>query len=630
MAQHGPGLPDRMTNNNPRGHVRSSEAEADTGARESWRGIFDVLTAHLQDTVIVTDAVGRIREVFGSYASVAGWRREQIVGKSVARFIHPLDLATALGRLIVNAADPALSGRYRLEVRALQADGTYRQVEAMVSNRLSDPELRGLVITIRDIAPRKEAELGQRASEERFQAVTDLSDDMVAIVTADSKVVYQSAAVEHVLGYRPAERIGGSAFDFVHPDDLPAAAAAMQRLATDPAAGGRQSLEVRLQHRDGSWRWIQATGTNLMGHAAVRGIVLNGRDVTKRKEAEIALTKAQARLEAALWGARVGFYIYDVAADRAEMSPQFFEITGIDPARWRTDEHPWDQRIHPRDRRQYFERLAAHLAGKTEYLEAEYRLRTPRGWLWLLDRARVMERDAEGRPVTVAGTAIDISARKQLEREIIDTVGREQQRLSQELHDGLGQELTGIALLLRSIATRARRERGAAGADGDIDIAVDHLNAAIRNARALAHGLHPVRADHGGLTGALAALAANASLGRDLGVDFDAARWSDPAIPDDVANHIYRIAQEALGNAMRHARASRISITLGTTDDTLELLVRDDGRGIGEKALHAPGLGRRIMTYRAQMIGGSVNWVAAPDGGTDVVLQVPWHAPREA
>ena len=599
------------------------EIEHTKSAAPAWQHVAEVLTGHLQDTILVSDAAGRIRQVFGSYRAVGGWTREQVVGRSVARFIHPADLATAIARLLINAVDPSLSGRHRLQVRVMQADGAYRLVEAMVSNRLADPELRGLVITVRDIAPRTEAELGRQASEERFKAVTELSGDLITIINAEGRLLYQSPATPEVLGYTLAERDGRSVFDLVHPEDVPRATAALRDLVERPEFLARQFLEIRSQHKDGSWRWLEVSGTNMLAHPAVQGIVLSSRDVTPRREAELALGRVQARLDAALWGARVGFYGFDLVRDSLEMSPQFFEVTGIDRTQWDATPHPWDAHVHPRDRRQVTQRMDAHRAGETDAFEAEYRLRTPGGWMWILDRGRIMERDADGKPLTIAGTVIDISARKQLEREIVEIAGAERQRLSQDLHDGLGQELTGIALLLRSVVTRAKRESAAEGAAADLELAINHMNAAIRNARALAHGLHPVRADDGGLPGALAALAANASLGDGLRVTFDGTAWRGAQLPTDVADHAYRIAQEALGNAMRHANATQVTIRLAGSDAALEVAVTDDGHGIGGAPMRSAGLGRRVMNYRAQAMGGSVEWRNAAGGGTEVLLQVP-------
>lgn len=289
-------------------------------ATGSYLATVTALTEYSQDTILVTDATGRIREAYGSFAAVGGWTRDQVVGRSIVRFVHPRDLAVAIARLMLNVADPSRSGRHRLEVRALQGDRTYRIVEVMASNRLSDPNIRGVVLTIRDIEPRKVAQAGQENSEARFRAVTDLSGDMVTIVTADGKIIYQSAAVLPLLGYTVEERIGQSAFDFMHPEDVLPAQVAFQRLLTDPVGAAREQVEVRIQHRDGRWRWIHCTGANLLGHPAVNGIVLNSRDVTERKEAELALVLAQSRLDAALWRTRGSLFPGRCRGPRADVA----------------------------------------------------------------------------------------------------------------------------------------------------------------------------------------------------------------------------------------------------------------------------------------------------------------------
>jgi PAS domain S-box-containing protein len=489
--------------------------------------------------------------------------------------------------------------------------------------KAADGAVQAILGVGEEVTAQVRAEQLLRDNEERFRAISAESRDLILIGSRDGTITYANDAHEVVLGQRPNGRVGRSIFDFMHPDDMPAARAAFEQLVADPRSGLRGSIEVRKACEDGSYRWLQFTARNLLDHPQVRGVVLNGRDITERKDAELALARARSRLDAALWGARVGLYTVDLRTERAELSPQLFELIGMDPQQWETDPQPWVSRIHARDRRGVLERRAAHISGSVDAFEAEYRIRTPRGWMWILDRARVTERDVDGRPLTMSGTVIDISTRKQLERELVEIVGREQQRLSQELHDGIGQELAGIALLLRSVVTRQSRDSTAA-ISADIDAAIGLLNGSIENARTLAHGLHPVRSDEGGLAGALAQLATKTTPAHGLHVEFDASGWSDRALPDEVANHVYRIAQESLSNAMRHASASWVRIRLASSHDLLELSVRDDGRGLPQKYVHAPGLGRRIMSYRAQMIGGSVTWQAAPGGGTEVILQAPW------
>jgi len=216
-----------------------------------------------------------------------------------------------------------------------------------------------------------------------------------------------------------------------------------------------------------------------------------------------------------------------------------------------------------------------------------------------------------------------VRARKRLEeREIIEIAHREQQRIGSDLHDGLGQELTGIALMLRAIGAQLRKEGSAACTD--IDDVIGLVNAAIENTRALARGLSPVGSEPDGLCAALQALAARATERYGIPVTFQARITRPPGCDPKSATHLYRIAQEALTNAMRHGGATRIRILLNACRDGLELRITDNGRGLLDTRRDASdGLGLKIMRHRAQMLGGTLRLRAGAAGGTTVRCACP-------
>jgi signal transduction histidine kinase len=220
--------------------------------------------------------------------------------------------------------------------------------------------------------------------------------------------------------------------------------------------------------------------------------------------------------------------------------------------------------------------------------------------------------------------------RKRLEaREIIEIAQREQQRIGSDLHDGLGQDLTGIALLLRAIGAQLRKERSVACAD--IDHVIGLVNAAIENTRALARGLSPVGSEPHGLSSALRALAAGATERYGIPVTFQARIRRPPPLDPKSATHLYRIAQEALTNAMRHGGATRVKILLVSAGSELQLKVCDNGRGFpGAARDDSAGLGLRIMRRRAQMCGGSLSFDGGASGGTVVRCSCPLESPRQA
>jgi signal transduction histidine kinase len=220
----------------------------------------------------------------------------------------------------------------------------------------------------------------------------------------------------------------------------------------------------------------------------------------------------------------------------------------------------------------------------------------------------------------------DVTEKKRLERGIIDIANREQQRIGSDLHDGLGQELTGIALMLRSVAVQLNKEKSDARLD--VEDIIGLVNNAIENTRTLARGLSPVSADRGGLMAALSTLATRASERYGVHVEFrDATSWPMP-LNDAYATHLYRIAQEALTNVVRHSGAAEVTICLETVGDELQLRIDDNGRGFQEHATEGPyGLGLKMMRYRAQMLGGDLVLEKSAEGGASVRCTCPIDEP---
>ena len=221
----------------------------------------------------------------------------------------------------------------------------------------------------------------------------------------------------------------------------------------------------------------------------------------------------------------------------------------------------------------------------------------------------------------------DISERKRLEQEITQISHRERQRLGSDLHDGLGQELTGIALLLHSLVTRK--------AAVDVKVArelheiIGLVNRAIRSTRSIAQGLSPIALQRGGLVAALGSLAAWARSTYNIDVRLRlAGRW-DSTFDEASATHLYLIAQEAIINAVKHGSARHATIRLRTSRNAVSLLIVDDGTGIPKLKPNQDGMGLQIMKYRASMLGGTLQIKAGPTGGTSVRCVYP-HTPPPA
>jgi len=220
-----------------------------------------------------------------------------------------------------------------------------------------------------------------------------------------------------------------------------------------------------------------------------------------------------------------------------------------------------------------------------------------------------------GRLVEVEGIARDITERKRLEREILEISNREQQRIGHDLHDGVCQQLAGIAIMTSTLAEDLE-EKGVAEAVQAGQIS-GLINEAINQTRGVARGLFPVRLEENGLVSALEELANNA---RELfKIDCRFVSEDPPSIVENgIALHLYYIVLEAIANAVKHGHAKNVLITLEPSSDRYLLNIHDDGVGFAQEADAQTGMGIRIMQYRARVIGATLNLQSRPGLGTDV------------
>lgn len=216
-----------------------------------------------------------------------------------------------------------------------------------------------------------------------------------------------------------------------------------------------------------------------------------------------------------------------------------------------------------------------------------------------------------------AGVIMDISEQQQLQKEILEIPVREQRRIGQELHDGLGQQLTGLGLLATSLLNKASKpehELASKLASG--------LQEAIAQVRALSRGLVPVDIDTEGFMNSLEKLIEEIRLQTNLDIQLkilDRIHIAD----NTTAMHLYRIVQEALNNAIKHAEASQINVGVGVEGTRGCFLISDDGKGLQTSTKDSSGLGLRIMKHRCGLIDAELRIESSPEDGTRIKCYFP-------
>jgi signal transduction histidine kinase len=238
--------------------------------------------------------------------------------------------------------------------------------------------------------------------------------------------------------------------------------------------------------------------------------------------------------------------------------------------------------------------------------------------IWVREVCRATIR--RGRLISLIGVLQDITERRRLADFLAHSADQERGRVGADLHDGLGQELTGFALMLRALAARSRRE--APALSGDLLHLSRLASSSIAAVRDMAHGMLPMALRHGDFKLVLQELARSTrrSSGVRLGLRFSGDMAHLPV--GRVAEHLYRIAQEAITNAIKHGRAKRLSISVHGTASKIRFAVSDDGVGFDSQRVNV-GMGLEIMRHRVRMLGGLVDIRRARSGGTRIFCVVP-------
>jgi PAS domain S-box-containing protein len=210
------------------------------------------------------------------------------------------------------------------------------------------------------------------------------------------------------------------------------------------------------------------------------------------------------------------------------------------------------------------------------------------------------------------GVIMDLSEQQKLQREIMETPVREQRRIGQELHDGLGQQLTGLGMLAASLLNKASRPEFKLASQ-----LADGIQEALSQVRSLARGLVPIEIDVDNFNTALQNLAKEIEQQCRVQIQLELDEVSD-LNNNNTVMHLYRVAQEAINNAVKHANANLISVTLKINGDQGELRIADNGRGMPSTPEPGDGLGLRIMRHRCGLFDAEFSIRPGPETGTVV------------
>lgn len=460
---------------------------------------------------------------------------------------------------------------------------------------------------------RRTVELRERTIQ--LAGIVDSAMDAIVSVDQDQRIVLFNGAAERMFGWT-AEQMIGQPIDRL----IPVRARAAHRVHVDKF--GRARTDNRWMGQPNSISGRRADGTHFPIEASRSKVELDGRviytvimrDITERTKAERELRRSRQVMvdffEAApmglMWVSPDGRVMWANVVELALLDRPVREVMGHSVARLHADPAVIETLLERLGRGETVQNC--RLAVKTKGGELRHLLVDANG-LWegkKLEHTRWFSRD--------------ITDRLKLEHEILAIAERERERIGHDLHDDLCQQLVAIEYQNETLINEWAARAPAAVAKGRRISA--QLRKVIDDARDLAHGLSPhLHFEPDGLMVALKELAERTKRIFKRTCRFKCA--SRAIIPDDATNiHLYRIAQEAIGNALKHSKATRIELRLEVRDRAVELRIDDNGTGISPASAPGHGAGLRIMRYRAGLIGGALTVTRTANGGTAVVCTV--------
>ena len=302
----------------------------------------EVLINQLEDVVVVEDLQNRVVDLNPAALKKTGKKASQVIGRSASEVFG-------------ESAQDIAKFRSQLEGRAESisedaAGKIYKELR-FFPLRDKDARLRGRLIVIRDITTQKKAEQvlsnsrnelkskvkertrelekameTLRESEARFHSMVQNSSDAIGIFNRETEFIYGSASAERITGYPTEEFVGRKALDLIHPEDRDLVARAITKVISNP--GSLIKVEYRFLKKDGSYIWLESTGTNFLDDPLIAGIVVNSRDITERKRAEEALRESEEKYRQLVETTNTGFTIIDAEGRVLDANDEYMRLTG--------------------------------------------------------------------------------------------------------------------------------------------------------------------------------------------------------------------------------------------------------------------------------------------------------------
>jgi PAS domain S-box-containing protein len=599
----------------------SERIKAEEEILDSRRRLYEIIQ-FLPVATFAIDGSGRVIAWNRAIEELTGVKEEDILGKGDHEYSLPFYGARRPILVdLVFATEEEISSKYYgvlregdtvfAEADFIMPDGRKLWLSGKASPLYdSRGHVSGAIESIADVSVQKNAEQALRESEEQYRAIVEATPDAVTLMDPHLKITYASKLTAIMQGYdSPEEMIGLEAVSMVPPEDRAQAAA---RFAKFLETGIVRDNEIRLLRKDGTTFQAELSAAFLydeMKHPS--SCIVISRDITERKKAEEKIRLSEEKFSRAFMASPMTVLLFNLTDGRfLEVNDRFLELSGYERGEV-IGKTPSELGffLADEDRDRMLELIRTNQSLRNHELSVRRKDGVRRDGLISGDVITI-----EGERSFIA-ILVDVTEMKELQKEMSTAIEEERQRIGRDLHDDLGQILTGATFLLQSLKEDLR--------DSPLLDEVSKIEELIRNAvtktRNISRVLSPVEIVENNLVAALEEMVIQ--IEKIFVISCQVHCVDDIVVPDSqVATNLFYIVREAVTNALKHSYANSIDIFLRIDAGTIIIEVRDDGIGLKDQSGGKGGLGMRIMKYRAGLIGARVDYEASKEKGCAVVV----------
>jgi len=585
---------------------------------EELRAIFEGMA----DGLIVADSeTGRCLRANEVMCAMMGYTEEELRNLSIADVHPPEALPELLEKFRVHFQQ-AVARSENIPLR--RKDGRVFWAD-ITSSRIVYQGHPCLLNFFRDVTHRKQVEDALQQSEEKYRTLVETSPDVVVMAGFDGPITFVSHRAQEMFGTASTEEIlGRSPLEFVAPEDLPRVKADLERAQRE---GFTREDEYWLLRKDGSRFRGEASAAAIHDHRGTpASFVAVVRDITARRQAEAALRQSHAELHAIYETMFDGLLILDLETKTIlRGNAAICRMLGYTEAELTSKSF---EEIHPPEEiPTLLERFAAYSRGEALGHRIGRLIRKDGSCLYADSVGNQLIYG--GRPCVV-GFFQDVTERKKareaLERErrtlkhMLRASDHERQLIAYDIHDGLAQHLAGAIMQFEAYGhLKLSQPQQAADA---FQAGMTMLRQGHFEARRLISGVRPPILDESGVVAAIAHLVNDQRIPGGPKIEFRSRVTFDRLIPL-LENAVYRIVQEALNNACRHAQSALVRISLLQQGEQLRVGIRDWGLGFDPKAVRENRFGLEGIRERSRVLGGKCRVRSKPGEGTSVVVLLP-------